>query len=106
MLEPLLPWWPGKLFVLCLLGFVATGFIITITLLAADASAHALENHFVSQALAGQRLGVTPGLIIVLGLIFLTGFTEAIGIAVALVVPLPPRWAGGSLPQVRRSPTG
>jgi hypothetical protein len=87
MLERLLPWWQGKLFVLCLLGFVATAFIITITLSAADASAHALENPFVSKALAGQRLGVTLALIIVLGVIFLTGFTEAIGIAVALVVP-------------------
>jgi hypothetical protein len=87
MLERLLPWWQGKLFVLCLLGFVGTDFIITITLSAADASAHALENPFVPQVLVGQRVGVTLVLITLLGSIFLKGFTEAIGIAVGLVVP-------------------
>src|SRR5579884_3236283 len=87
MLERLLPWWPGKLFVLCLLGFVATDFIITITLSAADAAAHALQNPFVPPALANQRMGVTLVLIALLASIFLKGFKEAIGIAVGLVVP-------------------
>jgi hypothetical protein len=86
MLERLLPWWQGKLFVLVLLGFVATDFIVTITLSAADATAHVLENPFLPAFLEGHQLAVTLFLIAVLGAVFLKGFKEAIGIAVALVV--------------------
>jgi hypothetical protein len=85
MLEHLLSRWKGKLFVLVLLGFVATDFIITITLSAADATAHVIENPFTPEILKHQ-IGVTLALIAVLGAIFLRGFKEAIGIAVALVV--------------------
>ena len=84
MLEHLLSRWKGKLFVLMLLGFVATDFVITITLSAADATAHVIENPF-TPAVLKHQLGVTIALIAVLGLIFLRGFKEAIGIAVALV---------------------
>jgi hypothetical protein len=86
MLERLLPFWRGKLFVLVLLGFALTDFIITITLSAADASAHVVENPHVPAFLDGQQLWITVGLIALLGAVFLKGFTEAIGVAVALVV--------------------
>jgi hypothetical protein len=67
-----------------LLGFVATDFIITITLSAADATAHIIVNPFMPEILKHQ-VGVTLALITMLGLIFLRGFKEAIGIAVGLV---------------------
>ncbi|WP_433243657.1 amino acid transporter [Streptosporangium sp. CA-135522] len=86
MLESLLPGWRGKLLVLFLLGFVATAFIVTITLSAADATAHILHNPFVPQAWGSWQVPVTLVLIALLGTVFLMGFSEAISIAVVLVV--------------------
>jgi len=87
MLEALLSRWKGKLFVLVLLGFVATDFVITITLSAADATAHIIANPFVVEHLPwiNHPVIVTFGLVLVLGVVFLKGFKEAIGIAVVLV---------------------
>ncbi|MEZ4495669.1 MAG: hypothetical protein R2845_02555 [Thermomicrobiales bacterium] len=84
MLERLLGWWQGKLFVLVLLGFVATDFIITITLSSADAAAHvgkSVRPHF----LDSRQLEITLFSILVLAFVFLRGFKEAVGIAVVLV---------------------
>jgi hypothetical protein len=85
MLERLLPFWRGKIFVLVLLGFAMTDFIITMTLSAADASAHVTENPYVPSFLHGQELWITLGLLALLGAVFLRGFGEAIGVAVVLV---------------------
>ncbi|MDX2698002.1 APC family permease [Streptomyces ipomoeae] len=85
MLERLLSFWQGKLFVLTLLGFAATDFLITITLSAADASTHLVENPHLTTVLHDKQLLITLILIALLGAVFLKGFLEAIGVAVALV---------------------
>jgi hypothetical protein len=70
--------------VLVLLGFIATDFIITITLSASDAAVHLAENPLVDGLLGDQKLLITLLLVAVLGAVFLKGFREAINLAVVI----------------------
>jgi len=84
MLERLFPQWLGKAFILILLGFATTDFVITMTLSSADAAAHVVHNPFTPPWLQNQML-LTLVLLATLGAIFMKGFSEAIGVAVLLV---------------------
>ncbi len=84
MLEALFPRWKGKAVVLILLGFAATSFVITITLSAADATEHLIENPLMPQWL-NHPVAVTLVLLFVLGAVFMRGFSEVIGVAVVIV---------------------
>jgi hypothetical protein len=85
ILEKLFPRWKGKAVVLCLLGFAATGFVITITLSAADAAAHLIQNPL-TPSWMNHPLMLTIVLLLVLGGVFLKGFREAISLAVGIVI--------------------
>jgi hypothetical protein len=85
MLERLVPGWKGKAMILILLGFAATDFIITITLSAADATAHIITNPWAPFWLQ-NKIGVTICMLLILGAVFLKGFREAIGLSVLLVI--------------------
>ncbi|MFZ5482431.1 MAG: hypothetical protein ACOZNI_37055 [Myxococcota bacterium] len=87
MLERLMPGWSGKLLMLGLVGFAATAFVITMTLSAADAAQHAVENPYLEPLLHGQRTPLTIALLCLLAVVFLKGFGEAIGIAWIICVP-------------------
>ena len=87
LLENLLAGWKGKALVLVLLGFAATDFVITMTLSAADAAKHAVENPFLHDVLGEHQILVTLAILIVLAVVFLRGFSEAIGLATAAAVP-------------------
>jgi hypothetical protein len=87
LLENLLTGWKGKALVLVLLGFAVTDFVITMTLSAADAAKHAIENPFLHAALGEHQILVTLAILVLLAAVFLKGFSEAIGVATAAAVP-------------------
>jgi hypothetical protein len=87
MLENLLHGWWGRVLVLVLLGFAATDFVITMTLSAADAAQHAIENPYFHPYVGDAAMTITMGLLLLLALVFLKGFNEAIGLAAAVAVP-------------------
>jgi hypothetical protein len=84
VLEEKLPRWRGKAVVLCLLGFAATAFVITITLSAADATEHIVQNPYVREWHLNHVL-LTIALIAALGGVFLKGLEEVVWIAVIIV---------------------
>src|SRR5215510_5475809 len=87
MLENLLHGWKSKVFVLVLLGFATTDFVITMTLSAADAAQHAIENPYLHPYLGEARVTLTLGLLLILALVFFRGFQEAISLAALVGIP-------------------
>ncbi len=87
LLENLLAGWKGKALVLVLLGFAATDFVITMTLSAADAAKHAIENPFLNGVLGDHQVLVTLAILTILAVVFLRGFSEAIGVAAIAALP-------------------
>ena len=92
LLENLFSGWKSKIFVLVLLGFAATDFVITMTLSAADAAQHFIENPFFhpwfhAHAAGHAHVSLTIALLALLAVVFLAGFREAIGLAAAVAIP-------------------
>ena len=89
MIERLFHGWWNKIVVLVLVGFAATDFVITKTLSAADAAAHLVSNSFYAAqvpAFMESEMVVTCSLLVLLGAMFLKGFSEVVGLALVLVV--------------------
>ena len=89
MIERLFHGWWNKVVVLVLVGFAATDFVITKTLSAADAAAHLVSNSYYASYVPGfmeSEMVVTCSLLVLLGAMFLKGFSEVVGLALVLVV--------------------
>ena len=87
LLENLLTGWKSKIFVLVLLGFAATDFVITMTLSAADAARHAVENPYLHGLIGQHYMKVTVLLLVLLAVVFIAGFREAIVVVAATTIP-------------------
>ena len=89
MIERLFHGWWNKVVVLVLVGFAATEFVITKTLSAADAAAHLVSNSYYAAqvpAFMESEMVVTRSLLVLLGAMFLKGFSEVVGLALVLVI--------------------
>jgi hypothetical protein len=89
MIERLFHGWWNKVVVLVLVGFAATDFVITKTLSAADAAAHLVSNSYYAAQVPDfmrSEMVVTCSLLVLLGGMFLKGFSEVVGLALVLVV--------------------
>jgi hypothetical protein len=87
LLENLLPGWTGKILVLILLGFAGTDFVITMTLSAADAARHAIANPYLHPFAGDSHMRLTLGLLLLLAIVFMKGFREAIRVANFVAIP-------------------
>ena len=87
LLENLLSGWKSKVFVLVLIGFAGTDFVITMTLSAADAARHAVANPYLHQILGDTPILLTLVLLGLLAIVFFIGFAEAIGLAQVVALP-------------------
>jgi hypothetical protein len=87
LLEHLFSGWTSKIVVLVLLGFAATDFVITMTLSAADAARHAIANPYLHPFAGDSRMRVTLLLLLLLAIVFIAGFKEAIRVAYMVAVP-------------------
>jgi hypothetical protein len=87
LLENLLSGWKSKIFVLVLLGFAGTDFVITMTLSAADAARHAIADPYLHPYVGDAAISLTLALLFLLAIVFFLGFREAIGLAQVVAVP-------------------
>ncbi len=81
--------WIGKMLVLTLIGFAMTDFVLTITISAADATQHVIQNPYFGARASWLRhpVTVTAIIIVLLGGVFWRGFKEAIGLAALIAIP-------------------